>query len=247
MEADLFKDLLISGAHPEGARRRWGWPLSLTVHAGVVVLAITLPILTSDDIPTPTGTVRAFFVEPAALPAPPPPPPPPAVRVAARRLTAAPVATQAARFTAPIDIPDEIREESALDLGIEGGVPGGVEGGVAGGVVGGVVGGVLDSAPAARPVRVGGTVKEPRKLKNVPPQYPALARQARIQGVVVLDCLLDTRGRVSEVRIVDGLPLLQDAAVDAVRQWVYTPTLINGVPVPVQLIVTVKFRIGDQA
>jgi protein TonB len=247
MAAELFQDLVVSGGGPARARRGWGWPLSLVVHTGVAALAIALPILMSDDVPAPTATVRAFFVEPAALPAPPPPPPPPAGRVAQRSVAVAPVTTHAAAFTAPIEIPDEIQQESALDIGIEGGVPGGVEGGVAGGVVGGVVGGVLGDVPAARPVRVGGNVKEPRKLRGGPPVYPALARQARIQGVVVLDCLVDTRGRVTEVHVVGGVPLLQDAAIDAVRQWIYTPTLVNGVPVPVQLIVTVTFRIGEHA
>jgi protein TonB len=78
--------------------------------------------------------------------------------------------------------------------------------------------------------------------------YPALAREARIQGTVVLDCVLDPRGRVAEAHVVGNAPgLLEGAALDAVRQWVYTPTLINGVPVPVRLTVTVNFSLRASA
>jgi TonB family protein len=93
-------------------------------------------------------------------------------------------------------------------------------------------------------VRVGGAIKEPRKLKNVNPSYPEIAKQARVQGVVILECTIDPDGRVREVKILRGVPLLDDAAIEAVRQWVYTPTLLNGVPVPVIMTVTVNFRLS---
>jgi TonB family protein len=93
-------------------------------------------------------------------------------------------------------------------------------------------------------VRVGGTIKEPRKLKNVNPSYPEIAKQARVQGVVILECTIGSDGRVQEVKVLRGIPLLDDAAVDAVRQWVYTPTLLNGVPVPVIMTVTVHFKLS---
>jgi protein TonB len=86
-------------------------------------------------------------------------------------------------------------------------------------------------------------VQPPTKLRHVIPDYPELARRAGVQGVVVLDCLLDTGGNVSEVSVVSGHPLLKGAALDAVRSWRYTPTRLNGAPVPVLLTVTVEFRL----
>ena len=126
-------------------------------------------------------------------------------------------------------------------------VVGGVEGGTVGGVSGGVIGGVPEAPEPPKPtgpVRVGGQIKEPRKLKNVPPVYPDVAKQARIQGVVVLEATIDPSGRVDNVRVLRGIPMLNESAVDAVRKWTYSPTLLNGVPVPVIMTVTVNFTLG---
>lgn len=99
-------------------------------------------------------------------------------------------------------------------------------------------------ASTITPVRVGGRIREPHKVKNVPPLYPDIAKQARVQGIVILECTIDARGSVAEVRVLRGIPLLTEAAIDAVRQWRYEPTLLNGVPVPVIMTVTVNFRLG---
>lgn len=93
------------------------------------------------------------------------------------------------------------------------------------------------------PVRVGGHIREPVKVRHVPPSYPDLARAARVQGTVVLECRLTPDGRVDDVRVASGHPLLAPAAVRAVEQWLYRPTLLNGVPVPVLLTVTVTFAL----
>ena len=148
------------------------------------------------------------------------------------------------KFTAPVDVPEQVKPEEGLDLGVEGGVPGGVEGGVPGGVVGGVVGGLPDAPPPAQAVRVGGQIKEPKKLKNVTPAYPDIAKQARVQGVVILECTISPQGKVTDVKVLRGIPLLDAAAIEAVKQWVYTPTLLNGVPVPVIMTVTVNFKLS---
>lgn len=118
-----------------------------------------------------------------------------------------------------------------------------------GGVTGGVPGGVVVAEPPAAPpppqaVRVGGAIKEPKRLKNVPPAYPDIAKQARVQGVVILECTISPEGKVIDVKILRGIPLLDQAAVDAVKQWVYAPTLLNGVPVPVIMTVTVNFTLS---
>jgi TonB family protein len=97
--------------------------------------------------------------------------------------------------------------------------------------------------PAGGPLRVGGQIKEPKKLQHVDPVYPEVAKQARVQGVVILECTISPAGKVSEVKVLRGIPLLDLAAVEAVRQWVYTPTLMNGVPSPVIMTVTVGFHL----
>jgi protein TonB len=100
------------------------------------------------------------------------------------------------------------------------------------------------SEPPATPVRVAGGIQEPRKTRNVSPVYPREAKEARVQGVVILECTISPEGKVVEVKVLRGVPLLDEAAVTAVRQWEYTPTLLDGVPVPVIMTVTVNFRLS---
>jgi protein TonB len=155
--------------------------------------------------------------------------------------------------------------------GVVGGVVGGVPGGVLGGVVGGVLGGILpakvgeDVAPPpppppppaavvpppppprvaeAAPIRIGGDVKEPKHVRIVSPVYPKIASLAHVHGTVVLEATLSAAGAVEEIRVISGHPLLVQAAIDAVKQWRYEPTLLNGRPVPVILTATVKFELS---
>jgi TonB family protein len=92
-------------------------------------------------------------------------------------------------------------------------------------------------------VRVGGDIKEPRKTNDVRPMYPQIARAAAVQGVVILEIVIDPRGDVSDARIIRSIPLLDQAALDAVKQWKFTPTLLNGAPVSVLMTVTVNFSL----
>jgi len=132
------------------------------------------------------------------------------------------------------------------------GVPGGVAGGSLGGVIGGVIGGIKTiAAPIApketkpkEPLRVGGRVREPELIKRIEPNYPELARQTHLSGAVLIDAIIDENGNVVEMKVVSGHPLLIQSAVNAVRQWKYRPTHLNDVPVPVQLIITVSFRLN---
>ncbi len=134
--------------------------------------------------------------------------------------------------------------------GIEGGIPGGVEGGVVGGVVGGVPGGVPSSGPPAKPdsapqrIRVSQGVSESKRIAGSPPAYPELARRARIEGTVVSEVIIDRNGRVSNIRVVSGHPMLVQAAIDAVKGWKYQPTMLNGEPVEVITTVRVAFRLS---
>jgi TonB family protein len=136
--------------------------------------------------------------------------------------------------------------------GVKTGLAGGVSGGVLGGVPGGVEGGVIETptrAPAVSadgkvaPVRVGGNIPPPTKVRDVKPVYPEEARQARVQGVVIVEATIDEAGKVSNVRILRSIPLFDQAALDAVKQWEFTPTLVNGVPVPVIMTATVNFTL----
>jgi periplasmic protein TonB len=231
-------------------RKRQGvaLPTSMALHAAAAVAIAIVPLLLADALPEPDGGTRAFFVEPIAAPPPPPPPPPPAARATTAARVAPKVSAAPAGFVAPVEVPTEITPEEGLDLGvIEGGVAGGVEGGVPGGVVGGVVGGLPDAPPppAVKPVRVGGNVREPRKVVDVVPVYPPLAAKAHLEGVVIIEATIDPRGRVVNATVLRGVPLLDEAALEAVRKWVYTPTLLNGVPTPIIMVVTLRFRLSS--
>jgi protein TonB len=268
----FFDQLLDSDVAGKRTRNRTlTVPVSIGIHAAVLLGVIVVPLLLSNELPEPaTPALRAFLVEAAAPPPPPPPPPPPAppkAALAPKVEKPKVVNLEKPVFTAPIEIPHEVKQEavdtgssagvaSSNDGGVEGGVDGGVKGGVVGGVVGGVLGGVPESKaeppptpepkpePPAGPVRVGGKIHEPKKVRNVAPQYPEVAKQARVEGVVVLECTISATGHVTDVRVLKGIPLLDAAALDAVRQWSYTPTLLNGTPVPVIMTVTVNFKLA---
>jgi len=245
MQQRLFEDLLESDRVPPRTHQSRTLPVSLALHVIAVVVIAVVPLLVTTQMPEPAASVKAFFTEPLAAPAPPPPPPPPAPRAQhVQKITPKP-APQSERFVAPIEVPQEIKPEESIDLGSEG-VAGGVERGVPGGVVGGVVGGLPDASapPPQQAFRVGGQIKEPSKVKDVKPVYPDIAKQARVQGVVILECTISPQGKVSEVKLLRGIPLLNEAAMEAVKQWVYTPTLLNGVPVPVIMTVTVNFKLS---
>lgn len=222
---------------------------SLVVHALALAAVIILPLFFDQVLPPPDAAVRAFFVAPVEMPPPPPPPPPAAGVRALAKAPAAPRPTaELDRFTAPIEIPEEIPPEEAIDLGIEGGVPGGVEGGVPGGVAGGIVGGLPAEAPSAPPkvVRIGGRLVAPKLVHVVKPEFPQLALLARLSGIVILEAHVGVNGRVVDVRVLRGAPLLDAAAAEAVRQWRYQPLLLNGVPTEFVLAVTVNFSLATR-
>lgn len=240
----------LTGVDP-AVRRRHGVavPASMALHAAAALAIVIVPLLLAHPLPEPAGGVRVFFTEPIAAPPPPPPPPPAAPNVSAARVAPKAAPADPAGFVAPIEVPTEIKPEEGLDLGVEGGVPGGVEGGVPGGVVGGVVGGLPEAPPPppVKAVRVGGDIREPRKVVDVAPVYPELAKKAGVQGTVIIEAVIDARGRVVNAIVLKGLPMLDEAALEAVRKWVYTPTLLDGVPTPVIMTVTVRFRMKSAA
>jgi len=147
-----------------------------------------------------------------------------------------------------------VRDPQLLAERGRGGASVGVIGGVRGGVIGGVVGGIPAPPPPPPPppppgwgqgaIRVGADVLAPSKTKNVTPEYPAIAQSARVQGVVIMEAIIGPDGHVQDARILRSIPLLDQAALDALKQWEFTPTLLNGAPVPVIMTVTVQFSLS---
>jgi protein TonB len=223
--------------------------LSTSAQAMVIALVALLPILFVTERLPEVPTMMAFV---AALPAPPLPPPPPAPAAKPKPEPKAPAATQT-EFVAPVEPPAEI-SQLPDDEGPSSGIPGGVEGGIAGGVVGGIVGGMPEPpppppppppAPAPRaPVRIGGQITPPQLIKRVEPEYPALAVKAHIQGVVILEATVGEDGDVQDVRVLRSVnPLIDREAERALRQWRYSPVVLNGIRVPFVLTVTLSFSL----
>jgi protein TonB len=163
-----------------------------------------------------------------------------------RRGPVRPTAIADPRPPVAIDVPGVVPETDIAagtpddaPICLSGCVPGGSGGGDDVGAPG--PGGGQGAGPA---LRVGGDIREPRRVQGVSPIYPELARRARIQGKVVLECVIDTDGRVTDLRVVSGHPLLADSAADALRRWVYSPTTLNGQPIRVILTVTVTFGLA---
>ena len=213
-----------------GSRKWYTVPVSIAAHVGGIGAIIIIPLLAADVLPTPPS-MMAFVA------APPPPPPPEAAQ--AKPPPVVDVNPQAA----PIEAPEAIIPETGFDLSSVAGV----EGGVAGGVVAGILGGNALAPPPPptpdAPVRVGGNIRPPEKIRDVAPVYPAVAQSARVQGIVIIEAIIGPDGSVTETTILRSVPLLDEAALTAVRQWQYTPTLLNGVPVAVIMTVTVNFTL----
>jgi len=233
---DLFGDI-VDPSVKVGDRSFRSLPVSVLLHAAAVAAFAVVALTSADVLPAPPAVMA--FVAPMAAPDPPPPPPPRAA-VAAR--VEAPVSNPAA---APVAAPAEIRPETGLEPPAAG-VPGGVEGGIPGGIAGaGIV--ALPEAPPpappppAEPIRIGGNIRPPTKIRDVPPVYPQIAVQARVQGVVIVEAEISPEGKVTSARVLRSIQLLDQAALDAVRQWEYTPTLLNGMPRAVLMVVTVNF------
>jgi protein TonB len=249
LEPDLRIETRVVTSRSNPRRASWLWAASVLLHGVLILALVVIPLLLSEAMPAPAQGARAFFAAPALAVAP-PPPPPPAASAPARRSVAQPKAPAPAAATAPtLGVPADLPAPAApaeepvhVADGAADGEAAGVEGGVPGGIVGGVLGGIAAAPPApVLPVRVGGEVREPKKLRHVSPVYPDVAVAAKVRGSVVLECMVSPQGRVTDVSLVRGIPLLNDSAIAAVRQWLYTPTLKDGVPVPVILTVTVRF------
>ena len=239
-------------------RQRWTTTvLSAVGHVAVMIVLVLSTLYAADVLPEPRETM-AFFV---AAPVPPPPPPaPPAAAPEPKRVKAAvakaaptrpaPVIAKAP-VAAPIEAPSSITPETGLEGGelTPAGIEPGFENGIPGGVAGGILGGVVTAPPLpppvrVAPVRVGGDISAPRLIRRVDPEYPALAVNAQIEGMVILEATVDPSGAVTETRVLRSHSVLDEAATEAVRHWRYEPLLLNGKPMPFVLTVTVSFSLA---
>jgi len=221
---------------------------SFFMQVAVVLGLVVLPVVFVEDLP---GIVLA-----ATLQTPEPPPPPPKY-VAAANVQPVPVRQfNDERLLAPKNIPDEIAivvDEAPPEFtGPVGAAnPYGVGVPERCSIIGSFL--VPVTPPPPKPVepepeviqrvRVGGIVELPSPLSTAQPVYPRLAIQARIEGEVLLEAVIGADGRVRDVKVLSGHPLLIPAATEAVRRWIYQPTTLNGNPVEVVMTVTVRFRL----
>lgn len=220
---------------------------SVLLHAMLVGAILIAPLIFTRTIDL--GHFEQTFL---VAPAPPSAAPPPAQVEKAVKAASRPIPTQA--ITQPVVIPAKIRivhDAAPLDpgaLGVIGGVPGGVPGGVLGGIIGGTS--TISVPPPPPPAhrdnqiyRVGGDVKQPQLVFAPAPVYPPLARTSRIEGVVLIDAVINQAGDVVEARAISGPGLLIHAALMAVSRWRYRPTYLDGQAVSIRMHVTVRFHL----
>jgi protein TonB len=231
MPRDLFGDVTRPSISI-GNRKWYTLPVSLVSHSAIVLILIALPILAPSLTPEVFSAGTILTIVDLVPPSPPPLPRP-----------AGPAPPASNPNAAPITAPDSIVPEPLLEAGFENtsNVPGIIDGNADPAV--------LTPPPAVKPtqpqapIRVGSTIRTPMKVHNVDPVYPPIAQSARVQGIVILEATIAEDGHVINARILRSVPLLDQAALDAVRQWQFTPSLLNGVPVPVIMTVTVNFTL----
>ncbi|MBZ5644364.1 MAG: energy transducer TonB [Acidobacteriia bacterium] len=238
----MFDDLLESTNQKKKTNKGWSVILSGLVQTVILGVLVLIPLIYTEALPK--AMLSTLLIAP---PPPPPPPPPPAVV----KTVIKPVARliQSGKLMQPRAIPKEVAVFKEAELPPDVMNNTGAVGGVFGGIPGqGIIGGAALPPPpkAAAPSRIkqGGNVTAASILTQTRPVYPALARQARIQGSVVLHAIIDKDGKVAQLEVVSGHPLLVQAALDAVKQWRYKPTLLNGDPVEVDTTITVTFTMG---
>jgi protein TonB len=244
----------------DGGKTRKGWTvlISFIAQMFVIAIAILIPMIYFDALPK--SQLTSFLVAPP----PPPPPPPPPAAAPPKVVKIIPRQFDAGRLMAPKSVPKEVAMIKEEELpppssgGVVGGVPGGVPGGSAGGIIGGIIGSVPTAAPPPPPpppaapkpvalqrIRVGGNVQQAKLIRQPKPIYPPLAKQARISGVVKLNAIIGKDGTIQNLTVASGHPLLVPAAMEAVKQWVYAPTLLNGEPVEVVTQIDVNFTLSQ--
>ena len=238
----MFDDLLESTLVKKKTNKGWSVILSGTVQAVILAVLILIPLIYTEALP------KAMLSTLLIAPPPPPPPPPPPQPV---KTVIKPVARliQSGKLTQPRAIPKEVAVFKEAELPPDVINNSGQQGGVFGGIPGGNITSTAMAPPPPKPtaparIKQGGNVTAASIITQTRPVYPPLARQARIQGNVVLHAIIDKDGKVAQLEVISGHPLLVQAALDAVKQWRYKPTLLNGDPVEVDTTITVTFTMG---
>ena len=254
----MFEQTFVEGVGK--TNRTWTLLISFIGQILLIGVAVLIPLIYFEALPQ--SQLTALFVAPP----PPPPPPPPPAAVPIKVVKVIPRQFDAGRLMAPKSVPKDIaiiKEEEmpppSTVAGVVGGVPGGVPGGTAGGVIGGIIGSVPTAAPPPPPppvkqevkpvtpqrIRVGGNVQQAKLVRQPKPVYPPLAKQARISGVVRLNAIIAKDGTIQNLQVINGHPLLVPSALEAVKQWVYQPTLLNGEAVEVVTQIDVNFTLSQ--
>jgi protein TonB len=244
----MFEDSLIESGGKLKTKRGATTLFSFVLQMVLLGILILIPLLYTEALPK--QQLMTFLVAPP----PPPPPPPPA---AATPVKVVKIQTEIVngQLRTPTKIPEKIQmikeEEAPPPMNSMAGVVGGVPGGVPGGQMGGVIGGIISSTPVSVPkaatptrVRVSQGVTQGLLIRKVQPTYPPLARQARIQGAVLLQAEISKDGAIQNLRLISGHPMLTSAAIEAVKQWRYKPYILNGEPVEVETQITVNFTLS---
>jgi periplasmic protein TonB len=243
----MFDEMVVSSPNPKKTNKPWTVILSMIFQVAFLAVLILIPLIYTEALPK---TMMATLL--VAPPPPPPPPPPPIAQIV--HVKPQVHLMDAGKLVTPKVIPKDIKiiKEDAPDMssmGMQGGVVGGVAGGQMGGVIGGVIGGVGGAPPPPKPaqqrIRQGGQVQAAKLLNKVQPMYPPLARQTRISGTVRLHAIIAKNGTVEQLEVISGHPLLVQAALDAVRQWKYQPTTLNGESVEVDTTIDVIFSLNQ--
>ena len=226
---------------PLGSHLSGSVPISIAVHVVVVLLVLIIPLTAIDPASLVIPTRIPDYMRAVPLPPPPPVAPPRPSRTAPAR----PVDVNVAPSTAPPAIAPEVPTSTApLDPGLPVGVGvGSTDIGAIDTIGQPIVVRAPDPPRQTGPVRVADLPVAPRKIVDVRPVYSEIARQTRTQGTVVLEAVLDPTGSVTQLRVVRSVPLLDQAALDAVRRWKYTPSSIGGRPVSVLMTITITFTL----
>lgn len=244
----MFEDSLIESGGKLKTKRGRTSLIAFILQIGIIVVMILIPLIFTEALPR--TQLMTFLVAP---PPPPPPPPPAAAPVKIVKQIQTDIINGELRT--PTKIPKKVEmikeDEAPPPVMASAGVVGGVPGGVPGGSMGGVIGSVLSSTPTVAPkiatpqrIRVSSGVVSGLLVRKVAPVYPPLARQARIQGTVLLQAEISKEGSIINLQLISGHPMLAPAAIEAVKQWKYRPYLLNGEPVEVETQVQVNFTLS---
>src|ERR1700736_5564857 len=242
----MFEDMVVSSPHPLKTNKPWTVVVSMIAQTIFLGILILIPLIYTEALP------KAMMSTRLVAPPPPPPPPPPPVQTQVVHVKPQVHLMDAGKLVQPKVIPKDIKiiKEDAPDMsGMQGGVVGGVAGGQMGGVIGGVIGGVGAAPPPPKPaqqrIRQGGQVQAAKLTNKVQPMCPPVARQRRISGTVRLHAIIAKNGTVEQLEVISGHPLLVQAALDAVRQWKYQATTLNGENVEVDTTIDVIFSLNQ--